>query len=413
MDNQLTRGLQENTPAGGTADNSTFESLVEQATRGEREALVALCQSIARSVMFRVMRFVRNQEDAEDVAQEVLIRVCENIQKLKEPKAFPGWLNSIILNETRRYIGKNTKYTNVVSIDDYQDIHIEETDAEVLPEECVIQEDERRYVMSVIDGLPERQREAIIQHYYQNLSVVEIARAMQVSHPTISIYLRLAREKIKSELKKSAKNTSAAYSITLMPLGSLLKQVLSEEAAQTPTISSASIHQAIYGSLNHVGNAGEAVVNTAAASTGFLSSGFLMSIAVTFVATAVAVGGLFAGGVFSKQRIPIEPPAAIDITGEIVFSGGDALLEHVNPKQASAWAQDDLGALTSQNWWITATGGGDILYSGVGDNADEALVQMYLSGENGEYELNFRMADETGNTYKLTRQFTIQNQNQQ
>ena len=409
MGNQLPQRQQENIPATEKTSDSVVQHLAAQAIKGEREALVALCQSIARNVMFRVMRFVRNQADAEDVAQEVLIRVCENIQGLKDPKAFYGWLNCIILNETRRYIGKNANHTAVVSIVDYQDSYVEEADGDFLPEDYAIREDERREVMEIVDKLPERQREVIIQHYYQNLSVVEIARAMEISHPSVSLYLKLARGKIKNEIEKRSKNSSAMYSISLMPIGNLLNQILQAEAIRTPMISSERIRQGAIKSLNHIGNADGAVTSTSAVSTGLISSGFIADILITLVITFLATGGLLAGGVFREPQntAAIEQPAVIDVVGEIVFSGSDALVEHLNPKQASVWADNELGALASQNWWVSALGSEDVLYSGEGDSVDEALVHMYSSGEEGEYELSFRMKDETGKTYTLTRQFTI------
>ena len=411
MDNQLLMKQQDRMPTKEEAGSSMIEHLVQQAIRGEREALVALCESIARNVMFRVMRFVRVKEDAEEISQEVLIRVCEKIQWLKEPKAFYGWLNSIILNETRRYTGNNAKFANVLSIDDYQEtnIEIEEPDEEFLPEAYAIREEARREVMEIVDNLPERQRETVIQHYYQNLSVMEIARAMEVSHPTVSLLLKRARKTIKEEINKRAKHSSAMYSVAMMPIGSLLKHVFYEEAAQiTSNLSIEWINQAATKSLSHSGSIANTTAGTAAATSKIISAGLIKGIAITLIAAAVVTGSLIAGGVFRTTGNKTEMPAIANVTGEIIFSGGDAWHEHVNPKQVSVWAKNELGEMAPLQWWITLQNSKDTIYSGAGDSVNEVLVQMYLSNEEGDYELNFLMEDSAYNTYTLIRNFTIQ-----
>ena len=55
-------------------------------------------------------------------------------------------------------------------------------------------------MMEIIATLPSRQREAIILHYYGGLSVTEVAAAMSIPHQSVSLYLKLARKKMREEL---------------------------------------------------------------------------------------------------------------------------------------------------------------------------------------------------------------------
>ena len=93
-----------------------LEVLVKKATEGDHDAILSLCQEIAKNVLFHAKCVLRNYDDAGDVAQEVLIRVCTKISDLNEPKAFKVWLNSIITNETNRYMMKNSKHSVVLNI---------------------------------------------------------------------------------------------------------------------------------------------------------------------------------------------------------------------------------------------------------------------------------------------------------
>ena len=90
------------------AEKDDLAYLAKKAKQGDREALSSLCKAITKNVLFRTS-FKLNQMDAEDAAQNVLLAVCTKIHHLKEPKAFGAWLNSIIVNEIRRYSSNNAK----------------------------------------------------------------------------------------------------------------------------------------------------------------------------------------------------------------------------------------------------------------------------------------------------------------
>lgn len=177
-------------------ENEVLEALVKKAMQGNTTALYALCEKCAKSVLFRTKYMLGNEMDAEDVAQNVLLRLCESIRKLRDPKTFRGWLGSIVVNETRRYILEHSKHSNIEQIDDYlEEIYEEDTDA--LPKEYMETKSHRDAVMEIVLGLPIRQREAVILHYYDELNITEVAVAMSITHQSASQYLSLAREKLK------------------------------------------------------------------------------------------------------------------------------------------------------------------------------------------------------------------------
>ena len=179
----------------------SFEKLVEKATRGDQDALCSLCEKIARSVLFQVTHLLGGrQEDAEDVSQEVLVRVCGNIGSLRSPKAFKVWLSRIIINEKNRYLTKKIKGSEVLNIEDYLE-NIAEDNDDFLPQECAESAELRSAVMGIIDRLSIRQREAVLLYYYEGLSVTQVAEAMEVTIQGASRHLAIAREKLRRELK--------------------------------------------------------------------------------------------------------------------------------------------------------------------------------------------------------------------
>jgi len=183
-----------------------LEAIVQKAALGNNDALIQLCTSITKSVIFRINRVLHNASDAEDVAQEVLLRVCKNIRSLKNPSHFRVWLNKITMNETYRHLEKNSKQGSlygggVLDIDDYHEV-LDDVDEDFIPHDFAIRSDDCKRIMKIVQKLPQRQLQAVLLHYYDGLSVTETAIAMDVSKPTVSQYLSLAKEKIRNDLQK-------------------------------------------------------------------------------------------------------------------------------------------------------------------------------------------------------------------
>jgi len=173
-------------------ENKLLEVLVSNAVKGDLEALHRLCENIAQGVLFRTRYILNNPMDAEDVSQNVLIRVCENIHTLRQPKAFRGWLGRIVTNEVRTHMSRSASNHTLENIDDHADSLADESN-ETFPYFCIEAQESRQNVMDVLSSLPTRQREAMILYYYDQLSVVEIAKIMDIPHQSVSRYLALAR----------------------------------------------------------------------------------------------------------------------------------------------------------------------------------------------------------------------------
>ena len=195
--------------ATSSPESTSLEAVVERAVKGEKEALHLLCETIANDVLLRAIFVSGNNPDAEDIAQEALMRICRNIQKLQDPKAFRSWLSRIVINEARRHFRRNSRHGAVLSIDEYKESIAEERN-EALPYENAEKQERIKSVMEVIRILPTKQREAVLLHYYDGLNVTEVAVIMGTSKANISQNLTLARKKLKNELEKIHKKTQVS-----------------------------------------------------------------------------------------------------------------------------------------------------------------------------------------------------------
>ena len=400
--------------------DEAFILLVQQASKGNREALVDLCKNIAKGTLFRTTYILGNQTDAEDVTQEVMLSVCSNIHELREPKAFYVWLNRIIINETNRYLAKKTRHGVLLNIEDYQE-NINEEDDDLIPQEYAMKESDRRMVMEIIDGLPEQQRKAVLLHYYDGLTLVESAKVMNVSQPRVSRCLKFAQEKIRKEIAKRAKKSEeVAYGLAMMPIGPMLTQVMQQEAAGFPGAHAGWMQDLI----NNAATIAESTTTVAAAAGATATAASAAGIkgakgggaaaaaanpagivATVAAAVAVSVGVLVAAPLMQEQP---EPPPIVAAEYEITFSGGTVEDGHINPSKAVAHAYTpERGDMTATEWRITSEEDDTVLYSGSGGVVDDAFAQMKANSQKGSFILSFDMKDNFGENWTLSREFTI------
>jgi RNA polymerase sigma-70 factor (ECF subfamily) len=381
----------------------TVERLVRRAMRGDDGALYTLCEKIARRVLFLASHIMREPSDAEDVSQEVLIRVCENIGKLRAPEAFWSWLSKIVANESQTHIRKNANHSNVVNMDDYIGSLAEEDEA-TLPQEYAENEEIRRLVLALIDSLPPRQREAVMLHYYGGMGVNEIAEQMGVDHSNASRYLVLAREKLKREIEKHPSSAVRMYSGVGISLASLMGDVLKWESLRFQPLAGGWEQQALANCRKLI-SLRPPVVTTAS----------IVSKAVFWPVIGLVSAGVVTGGVYvGVQHYGVPPlmqqaaPVARAM-GQIHFSGGEELgdkLLYRNPTGATAKIDSENGEVTAIEWYITPGETNDKLYSGEGSDAAEALAQLQETGS-GKYVLNMLFEDKTGAVYRLYESFWV------
>ena len=384
------------------------EKLIRKAVRGNKAALKKLCESIARHVTFRVARRLKSQADVEDVVQEILFRVCEGIRSLRDPKAFGGWLNTIINNETNRFLTQNKKHGVVISMDEYLDSMILEEEDDYLAFDYVMKEDERKAVIAIIDTLPERQLEAVMLYYYEGMTITETARAMGVTKQVISIHLARAKEKIRKVINKDSEyleRTGTTGGMAAMGAGALITQALIEESAVFPALSKSSVDMAVLAGLAKA-KATSGLVGTASAKG---LNTWLIGIVSTVAISAALVSIYYpSASPDGKEAMILTSTIPIITEGDIVFSDGETDLNTVNPHYAVVWATNDRGELFANRWWITRAENDTVLYNGAGASVDTALIDLQETGSDGIYTLWFEMEDREGATYTLQRQFTIE-----
>jgi len=152
-------------------------------------------------------RMVRNREQAEDLAQEVFLRVYRAREDYVPSAKFTTWLFRIATNLALNSV-RDTRYRKLeVSIDapiseaedgDERTLDIPEKHPNI--EQHLVEDARRKMIRHAIDKLPEKQRAAVLLHKYQELDYAEIAKILACSESALKSLLFRAYESLRVEL---------------------------------------------------------------------------------------------------------------------------------------------------------------------------------------------------------------------
>lgn len=176
--------------------NKKDAKLIRQIARHKHAAFDTFVSQYLQDIYQFVNRYLSNHAHAEDITQDVFLRVWENADKWK-PQAsasVKSWLYKIAYNRCLDEFRKQKDTDNNV-----EQLHTAES-----PEQNVIQNDELEQLHSAINTLPENQRLVLYLCSFQGLSNREAANAMQLSVAAIESLLARARRTLKQKLDSNS-----------------------------------------------------------------------------------------------------------------------------------------------------------------------------------------------------------------
>ena len=179
--------------------------LIERVRRGESELYYELIQPYERSVFMAALSIVENEADAEEVAQEAMLKAFANLKQFRAESKFSTWLVQITINEARMRRRKDRKNL-YESIDegkkgeegDY--IPTDFADWREIPSETLEREQLKRALARALASLGEKYREVFILRDVQHLSIAETAKALGITEASVKTRLLRARLQMRDAL---------------------------------------------------------------------------------------------------------------------------------------------------------------------------------------------------------------------
>ncbi|HTC65767.1 MAG TPA: sigma-70 family RNA polymerase sigma factor [Candidatus Acidoferrum sp.] len=175
---------------------------------GDEQSFALLLHRYRTPLVNFLYRMVRNREQAEDLAQEVFIRVYRARADYVPSAKFTTWLFRIATNLALNSLRDTRHQRMEVSLDapvivdseegDERPLDVAEKNANI--EEHLVQEVQRDMIRHAIDKLPEKQRAAVLLHKYQDLDYGEISKILSCSESALKSLLFRAYETLRVEL---------------------------------------------------------------------------------------------------------------------------------------------------------------------------------------------------------------------
>ena len=180
-------------PAGTARE----QQLIAQVQHGQSELFYELVRPYERRVYAAALAILRNESDAEDVAQEAMLKALANIRQFRAEARFSTWLIQITVNEAlmRR---RRERSAMKESIDERRDEEGEYAPREFadwreIPSEALERKEVRQKLAQALESLDRKYREVFVLRDMEQLNIQETAEALGISVASVKTRLLRAR----------------------------------------------------------------------------------------------------------------------------------------------------------------------------------------------------------------------------
>jgi len=169
------------------------QKLIESIKNGDTRAYAQLVDRYKDLVYTLALRMLKHREEAEEVAQDTFIKVFKSLSKFKGDSKFSTWIYKVAYNTCLDRIKKNKKHLNDVAIDEFTFNKLDVIDNAL---ENLIKEEKSVLIKKCINKLPEDSSALLTLFYFEELSLDEISKIINIEANTVKVKLFRARKKL-------------------------------------------------------------------------------------------------------------------------------------------------------------------------------------------------------------------------
>ena len=179
--------------------------LVKRACQGDKEAFCLLVQPCEKALFSCAVAILNNPADAEEAAQEAVLKAFTNIQRFRGEAKFSTWITQICINEARLRFRKDRKHL-YESVDEPQngedgDYYPRDfADWREIPSEALQRKELREALQRALASLPAKYREVLILRDLQHLTTEETAQVLGLGIGNVKTRLLRARLQMRDAL---------------------------------------------------------------------------------------------------------------------------------------------------------------------------------------------------------------------
>jgi RNA polymerase sigma-70 factor, ECF subfamily len=201
--------------------NRSEPEMIAAILAGDIQLYHELIRPYERSVYLMALSYMKNEADAEDVAQEATARAFRKLSSFRAECKFSTWLISITINEARTCLRRQA-LVRMESLDQLLDGDTGLSPALLrdwceIPSEAIERDEVRKLIRQAVDQLPDIYREVFLLRDVEELSINEAAEALKISIPSVKVRLHRARFMLQKQLAPQLRTVNRTPKRRLLP----------------------------------------------------------------------------------------------------------------------------------------------------------------------------------------------------
>lgn len=182
----------------------TDQELVRHITNGDDRAFRLLVEKYQNLVLHTCLGFIRERNDAEDLAQEIFVELFHSLNKFRGESKLSTWIYRIAVNRSLNFIrdNKRRRFFQSIGVNISGEMKVDVTDESwnSRPDQEVENEQRRTNLYKAINSLPERQRVAFTLSKIDDLSYQDVADVMGLSLSSVESLIHRAKRGLQKKL---------------------------------------------------------------------------------------------------------------------------------------------------------------------------------------------------------------------
>lgn len=270
--------------------------LVQRAKEGDQDAVSELYERSRKTVYWAARSLIQDEDAVLDVMQDSYVKAFRYLDSLKEPEKFCAWMKIITKKQALDYLKKKNPIPfsalPTEEEDEKKEREVEDMDISHIPEFAMDRQVTAELIDQILGTLSPEQREAVVMHYYQDMTEKEIAQVQHCSVNTVKSRISYGKKKIeKAVVMLEKKEGIRLYSLAPLPYFLWLLRTAEAQGVATEVIgSTAAVATAAGGASASAAVAGKTGATAASAGGKAVATKVVAgALAVTVAGGAVAV----------------------------------------------------------------------------------------------------------------------------
>jgi RNA polymerase sigma-70 factor (ECF subfamily) len=172
--------------------------LIERVSNGDHEAFLDLLRPYERRIFLSALSIVGNEADAEEVAQEAILKAFRALARFRQESKFSTWLTQIVINEAKMRLRKDRRHLyesleNGPQGDDGDYVPRDVADWREIPSEALQNRELREMLQRAIESLPPKYRAVLVLRDVDHLTIRETADVLGITEANVKTRLSRAR----------------------------------------------------------------------------------------------------------------------------------------------------------------------------------------------------------------------------